>query len=508
MKPSINKPTRLFAWKHGDSDMILTGTMLAPALGDPIRISVPKGSYVPRFDINPYADDGAQNRIASRGLFGHRWLKAGLVFLGLFVLGFVGWLLSFTNTNTDRQNASQSFPTGPVLAVLPIEMIGDGPQYIAKGLTHQLTTELVRFDDLWVLPLGSVMRFRDGQTDFQALTEEFDAEFALEGTVTIFPDGLNISARLIDLNNARYIWVTSLDSGSDPAEIYEAQNTITREVLGNLAGRYGLLSQSSTTTARRRPPESHDAYDCVLQYYDYQISISLERYDDVLACMEESVRLDPEFAEAWAILSNLYLQQIRFGLGGDRMASIQAAEKSARRSVELDPHSAFGQLMLANMLHTIGDFQGFKIAGQKAIELNPNDAAVLGHYGLRLAFIGEWEEGLQIVDKAIRLNPVHPHWYFLPKIFHDYLNGNYEDALGTLDNMDMPSLFWVPLCRAALQGQLGNKPEAEAAVKEVLRLKPNISTEAVDLLNIWHFEEPLNKKFIEGLRKAGLDIIE
>ena len=477
-----------------------------PGISDPIRVSIPKGSYVPHFQRSPSFMDASQSVIDIEVPHQRRWMAPGMIVLCLALLSVAAWVLFDRDNRTSQQEDGQSFPTGPIIAVLPFEMLGEGQPYVADGLTQQLTTELVRFRDLWVLPLGSVGRFREEQIDLQALKAEFGADYALEGNVTLAAEDMTISARLINLNTGRYDWVTSLKTGLNPAEIYDAQNTITHEIVGNLAGKYGLLSQSAMDVAKRRPPEHRDAYDCVLRYFAFQITIRLSQHADVVACIEQAVLLDPEYAEAWSILSNLYLQKVRYGLSTNPEI-IPAAEKAARRAIELDPHSAYGQLMFANMLHTLGNIEGFKTAGNTALELNPNSVPVLAHYGMRLAFTGEWEDGLYLVDKAIKLNPVHPDWYYFPEVFHSYLNGNYDDALFALDKIDMPGFFWEPLIRAAVHGQMGNRTEANAAVDDLLRLKPEFAAQAAGLLSIWQFEDRFNVSVVEGLQKAGLDIL-
>jgi tetratricopeptide (TPR) repeat protein len=327
----------------------------------------------------------------------------------------------------------------------------------------------------------------------------------LEGSVTDKGDVIVLSARLIDLKRQRYIWVHDYSIGSSPGEIYAAQDRIIQDVIGKIAGKYGILTRDAMKAAARTPPSNRDAYDCVLNYYSYQVTIDLNRHPAIKSCVLNALRQSPDYAEAWAVLSNLYLQQIRFGLGGDRQQVIADAADAARRAVEIDPNLAAGHLMLANMRFVRGDIQGFKESGQVAIALSPNDSSVLAHYGMRLAFSGEWEDGLAVVDRAIALNPVHPHWYHFPRVFYEFDQGHYRQALTVLDKIDMPNFLWTHLWSAALNANLGQKQAAQASLQELLLQQPDFASEAGSILSIWQLGDPFEQKLLGSLHKAGLE---
>ncbi|MES0882110.1 hypothetical protein [Roseibium sp. SCP14] len=478
-----------------------------PGRDEPIRISIPKGTYVPRFEEITDGSEAEPEKPAEKrsGLPSsvRRWqlaLSVAAVAVCAVLIGVFALLPEYELIGSDNED----LPKGPVIAVLPFTPLGEGPDYVADGITQQLTTELVRFRDLWVLPLGSVARFRHGKSDLSELRSEFGADYVLEGSVSAAVGTLNITARLVDLETDRYIWVHSYDTVSSPKEIYEAQNLITREVIGNLAGKYGILAKEAMNEAARRPPETRSAYDCVLEYYSYQITINLERHGEVKTCVERAIALEPDYAEAWAVLSNLHLQQIRFALGGNRQELFAHAEEAARRAVELDPHSASAHLMQANVRFVAGDLEGFRKSGGKATSLNPNDNAILAHFALRLALSGSWQEGLAIMDRAIALNPVHPHWYHFPWVFYHYERQEYREALSTLDKIKMPDFFWTHLWRTVLNAELGNDASAQEALAELIAQQPELETDIHDMLSVWLLNENFKERLVLSLEKAGL----
>ncbi|WP_164661301.1 hypothetical protein [Tropicibacter sp. Alg240-R139] len=486
----------------------IDGYYAGPGREDPLRLTIPKGGYAPRFEriarLEQTPSSPEDSHPNTRNL--QRFSFIGLGMAGISALCAVIWFVSGGLLAGKPSTSEDTLPKGPVVAVLPFDTLGQGPSYFADGLTQQLTSEIVRFRDIWVLPLGSGQRPSHGGIDLQDLRVEFNAEFALEGSVLDKGDTILLSARLIDLKSQRYVWVNDYSIGRSPSEIYVAQDKIIRDVIGKLAGKYGVLTQDAMKAATRTPPSNRDAYDCVLSYYSYQITIDLGRHPAIMDCIQRALVQSPDYAEAWAVLSNLYLQQIRFGLGGDRQQVIAAADTAARRAVEIDPSLAAGYLMQANIRFVRGDIEGFRKSGQIAVGLSPNDNAVLAHYGMRLAFSGEWDEGLAIVDRAIALNPVHPHWYHFPRVFYEFDQGDYQQALTVLNQIDMPNFFWTHLWSVALNANLGQRKVAQSSLKALLLLQPDFEAEANSILSIWQLGDLFEQKLLDSLRKAGLEV--
>jgi len=404
-----------------------------------------------------------------------------------------------------------ALPKGPSIAVLPFFNLSgdDDKQYITDGFTEQLTTELIRFDGLWVLPFGAAQLYKDGLVDPRALHREFGVDYVLEGSVRTTGDSLRVTSRLIEAETGSYVWVRRFDTDFTPVRFYDVQDSIAVEVAGNLAGEYGVLVQGDWALSKRKAPDSLDAYDCVLRYYDYQRALSKERHGDVKACLERAVELEPDDAEAWAVLSNVYMQEKRFWRDEETLDEDLVATKAkaaAKSAIAIEPDNATAWMMLSNLLFTEGDLEGFRQAGEAALRLNPNSSDVLAHFGLRLGALGDWERGFPLASKAITLNPFHPDWYRFVFVFHSLELGDYDEALARLDLIDMPGFFWTPLLRAATLGQMGQLEEAGEAVQILLALKPKIQQQGADFLKLWQLSPALYAHIVEGLARAGLTI--
>jgi tetratricopeptide (TPR) repeat protein len=160
--------------------------------------------------------------------------------------------------------------------------------------------------------------------------------------------------------------------------------------------------------------------------------------------------------------------------------------------------------MQANVRFVAGDLEGFRKSGERATSLNPNDNAILAHFALRLALSGSWQEGLAIMDKAIALNPVHPHWYHFPWVFYHYEQQEFRQALAKLDRIKMPDFFWTHLWRTVLNAELNNHASAQEALEKLIAQRPDLETEIQNILSVWLLDEAFKKRLMLSLEKAGL----
>jgi tetratricopeptide (TPR) repeat protein len=229
----------------------------------------------------------------------------------------------------------------------------------------------------------------------------------------------------------------------------------------------------------------------------------------VRSCLERAVELDPDYADAWAVLANIYAQEHRFGFNPrpDLYDSRERSLTAAYRAVEIEPTNPTAQLMLANALFDRRNLAGFRAAGERAITLNPNDPDLLAHYGMRLTFIGEWERGLALATKAIALNPNHPQWYDTAIIYYHYQTNDYERALVESQKQEVFDDIWWLLYRAMILGQLGRSAEAQPVIGAALKLNPDVRELFWEMARIWNVPDPQIEHIADGLRKAGLAIV-
>jgi TolB-like protein len=479
---------------------------------DPVVVSIPKGGYVPHFEWRdvetaaaaPPPGDVRPSRhwraitlltVAALALFGS--LGAGLLDSKF------GWW------SDGSENGATDLPRGPKIAVLPFQSLSDDPEqaYFAQGVTDQIVTDLARFKALFVLSLQSTAKHDEQSADPRALRRKLGIDYLLAGSVRRDGNRINLSARLVDALTDRIVWADSYDDNLTPHNVFDIQKDVSRRVSAIVASQYGVIAEAGQTEAQHQPPTSLSSYDCVLRYYYHQRFLEPEEHARVRACLERAVELDPEYADAWAVLANIYAQEYRQRLN-PRPELYDPRERSlaaAKHAVQIEPRNPTAQLMLANALFDRHDLVGFRAAGERAIALNPNDPDSLAHYGMRLVFMGEWERGVALVTKAIALNPDFPEWYRNPLIFYHYQTGDYERALVESQKREV-SRLWRLLFRAMILGQLDRNEEARPAIDAALALKPDVRERLWDMARLWNVPDPHIEHMADGLRKAGLAI--
>lgn len=484
---------------------------------DPVVISIPKGGYVPQFEWGdvetageapPSAAAPAAPASVDRADRRRRW--SALTLSALALVGALGWAgAGRLGSWQGSHRTATDLPRGPKIAVLPFLSLGEDPAqtYFAQGITDQIVTDLARFKALSVVATQAAVTHQEPSADPQRLRQELGIDYLLTGSVRNDEDQIRLSARLVDAGSGQIIWSEAYRRALSPSDIFEIQDDISRQVSAVIGSSYGVIAEAGQTEAQRRPPTSLAAYDCVLRYYHYQRSFDPPEHARVRACLERAVELEPDYAEAWAVLANVYAQEHRQRYN-PRPALYDARERSleaAKRAVAIEPRNPTAQLMLANALFDRHDLAGFEAAAERARALNPNDPDILAHFGLRLVYMGAWERGLALVTRAIALNPEFPAWYQDPLIFQAYQAGDYERALAEVERGDFARL-WRLLFKAMTLGQLGRHDEAQPLLRAALERRPDVPACLWDMARVWNVPDAHIERMADGLRKAGLAI--
>ena len=225
------------------------------------------------------------------------------------------------------------------------------------------------------------------------------------------------------------------------------------------------------------------------------------------AALERAVKISPSYASAWAALSNVYQDELRFGFNPRTKSNpLDLALEAAQRAVMLDPESSMAYHFLFAAHFHRHEIDEFKAAGERALALNPNHADMVADYGIMLAASGEWERGLALANKAIALSPTHPGWFHAAALFDHYRKGDYAAALAAAKLVRTPDFFMTHLLQAMCYGQLGQDQEGSAACDKLLELAPDAPEQVWGYLFAWNLSEELVHHVVEGLRKAGLRV--
>ena len=468
---------------------------------DPIWITIPKGRYIPTFN----RIDGRTTALANgawRFWFRKYFVPVGLAALLLVVAieeslrGPSTWM-HFNVGGTGTAKSGQ--PYTPLLVVEPLRDLTStrASAAMAAGLTEELIDELARFHEIEVVvanpqePSGAI-----NAVDY----------YILSGTVTVDSGNLRLLIRLADRQNGSVLWSGSYQNNLQVSPLLDIQSEIASEIATALGQPYGVVFQASAR--QRSEPEDWQSYNCVLSYYAYRRTLGAAGQDAVRSCLEATVSRFPRYATAWALLAITRVdeQRFRFYLNPNQPPDFSSALDAATHATTIDPTGARG--LEAEMLARY--FSGQKLAalavGARAVQINPNDTELVGEYGIRLAFSGEWDAGCKLIQQSLDRNQNQHEFYELPLAVCAYMGGDYETARQRLIAANVGGNPMHHFVAAAVYGQLNATADAE---REKLWLTTNagwlVNNLRTDLSRRFGREKDI-QHLVDGMVKAGIKV--
>ncbi len=390
------------------------------------------------------------------------------------------------------------------VAVLPLKYSGANADLtaLAEGLTEEIVTGLARFSYLRVI--GATLQPTSEAVDVRSLGTKLGARYVIEGSLRQAGSALRVSAQLIDTNSGAHLWAESYDRPFHRENIFALQDDLAPRIVSTVADAHGILPHTLSEALRSQSPEQLTPYEAVLRAFGYGYRMTPEEHAAVRACLERAVQQAPGYADAWGMLSLLYTEEFSNAFNA-QPDPLGRALQAARRAADAAPSSSLAYNALARALFFRKEFQAFRIAADRALELNPLNGPTVAGLGGMMAYAGDWEHGCAQVERALRLNPRHPGGYWFPLFYNAYRQGDYRGALSVALKINLPDFFASHEALAAAYGQLGERDAAGKSLRQLLRLKPDFVLTAREEIGKW-FDRDLVQHLIDGLRKAGLDI--
>lgn len=344
-------------------------------------------------------------------------------------------------------------PPSPRIVVMPFKNLGPAEEeYVAAGLTEEITSRLAALDSLRVVSRTSATRYdRSGRTVRQ-IGEDLGADYLLEGAVlwnrgTGEAARVRITAQLIRVSHDTHVWAETFDR--EIPDLLRMESEIATRVVRALRGR--VLAHERA--ALEKPPTTNvEAYTAFLQaiLYASRPDVSEENVAEVIRHLQHAVDLDPDFALAHARLASAHLLYHQFGYDTSRerlAVAKQALDRAGRLAPDL-PERAFAS---SNYWMTMGDARKALAESEAGERERPNDPRLISSTGLVLWRMGRWAEAAPKVALARALEP--------------------RDAM--MASRD-----------ALLQLGLRRYPEAQHAIERSLMLEPD--QVIAYALSVWH----------------------
>ena len=339
------------------------------------------------------------SRIATR----KRSLIIGLLLL--IVVGTTGsWLLFHRIAPRSTSPLSTSIPNKSI-AVLPLDNLSEEKEnaFFADGIQEELLSNLAKIKDLKVISRTSVMQYKTGITrNLKEIAQQLGVSNVIEGSVRRSGNHVRVSVQLIDALTDRHIWVQDYEQTVADSLALEG------ELATKIATEVGAtLSPQEKAQVEATPTNNPAAYDAYLRGRALAAGSPFDKsvVDGAIKSYQEAVKLDPNFAVAWAYLS--CVQSGYYWLGHDPSpARLAAAKDAADRSVAIDPNLPETHLALGYYrYYGPRDFTGALAEFERAEKSLPNNVEVLKAIGLIHRRLGHWNEAIAALRRVVELDP-------------------------------------------------------------------------------------------------------
>jgi adenylate cyclase len=399
---------------------------------------------------------------------------------------------------TIQKAAASDFQEKPSIAVLPLTNISGDPEqeYFADGISEDIITELSKISELLVISRNSTFTYKGKATKAQDVCRELGVRYVLEGSVRKAGQRVRITAQLIDGISGGHLWAERYDRGL--ADIFAVQDDVTEKIVRALE--VSLVNKARNRRARVET-SLIEAYDYVLRGREQYRLFTKDGNLNARRLYEDALEIDPNYAAAYAGLAETYMHDWFRGSPD----ALEKAYELAIRANALDPtlplvYEALGNVQLFRKHH-----EEALAAAEQWVKIEPGNAEALANLAATLHFHGDSDQVIELIEKAMHLNPYYPFFYIQYMGQAYFAMERYEAAIEALMRTTTrnPDALTAHVYLAACFGLLGEDVRARETLGEVQRIYPGFSTAWVLTFMPYKRASDLDR-LIKGLQKAGL----
>jgi TolB-like protein len=356
----------------------------------------------------------------------------------------------------------------PVLAVFPIECLNPEERWrrFADGLSSDITIDLAHYAGLPVIAFHTMKSLGSKPADFAADGKALGVTYIVSGQLRADDQRIRLTMELADARSCVSLWRERYDRPVE--DIFALQDSLTGSIINVLAGSYGTLATVGRNAVRRKPPASLRAYDLYLLALEKHTTFSRAGNSEAIRLFSRALELDPTFANAWAELAYAYSVEACNGFGDDVLTSIENWRTAVENALRLDPTDSCAHACLGNLRGCFGDLEGAERAHRRALDHGFNHAGILALLaGSKALVVGDPAEAIPLIERAMRLNPLAPPWYFGMQGRILFAAGRHAQAIAALGRSSPESpdvLMFLALSHAAM-GEAGEAARAAARLR-------------------------------------------
>jgi TolB-like protein/class 3 adenylate cyclase/Tfp pilus assembly protein PilF len=398
----------------------------------------------------------------------------------------------------------------PEIVVLPFENLSSDPEqeYFCDGLTSDLTTDLSRFGNLFVIAANTAFSYKGQHPSHERIRRELAVDYMVEGSVQRSGANVRINAQLIDTRTGRHLWADRYKATLE--ELFDVQDEVCRKIVMALMVK---LSHAELARATRKETGDVSAYEAFLRGVHHtneflSSSETQETLETARTWFERALEIDPVYARPHGWLA--YLKVLRWKHGWSDESVLSLAEEQARHAVALDPGDHDTHWALASVCSNAGKFDLALKEYERALEINGNEANMHAEMADLLSFAGRHGEAIGQIRFAMRINPHFPEWYRFILGWCFYFIGEFQEAIAEVDRILAPTeegLLILAVCHARLAAAQGADDPAAAAgrfMTEFTRRRPSWTIARQQAVTRLRRPEDM-ANLLDGLRLAGLE---
>jgi TolB-like protein/Flp pilus assembly protein TadD len=416
------------------------------------------------------AVEGAQER-SHGGIWVAVTLIAAALSVGLFFLG------RYTANDAAPRSVSEDLPrdkqkelgTPKSIAVLPFENLSEDKTnaYFATGIQDEILRRLAKLNELRVISRTSTEQYQSKPSNPGEIAKQLGVAHLLEGSVQKVGEQVRVNVQLINAQNDAHVWADTHDRKL--TDIFAVETEIAKSIAEQLQAKLTGHEQEALALKPTSKPEAYDAYlrglaaesESLLSVYPLQKAISFYK---------RAVHLDPEFAIAWARLSQMY--SLLYYSFGDRLGDAKGA---LERAQALQPNAPETLLALAGYQnYELRDYKHARETFLRIAKLLPGNSEV----PISLASIarreGQWDKVTDYSEQALVLDPRNPE--LLLRVAFNYGDQRqFKTACSLLDRalQIRPDDLEIRAAKAAMYQAQDKLTEADKYLAEVNALTPS-----------------------------------
>jgi len=373
------------------------------------------------------------------------------------------------------------------------------PSISAIGCGDHTTLSRIRWP--FVIARNSTFTYKGRAVDVKQVSRELGVRYVLEGSVRKGGNRVRITAQLIDATTGAHLWADRFDGSLE--DVFELQDKVAISVAGVIEP---TLRQAEIERARRKRPDSLDAYDLYLRALPDAVAAMPEDADKALALLDKAIELEPNFAAAHALIA--WCHEQRYLRGGMQEETRLAAVRHARRAIATGGDDAVALATAGFVIAVCGrDYETALTAFDRSFALSGSSALALGLSSIVRAWKGDDAIAVEQANRALRLSPFDP-LIFLPYVglaYAHFAAGRFEEtvAAASLATQANPRFIVPIILHAAALGSLDRSEDAKTVVQRLLELQPGIAV-ATAILSARYVNPKNIAALADALRRAGM----